>query len=211
MNGEGALRALLDELAEAGQRNDARETERSRRLLSITPETGELLGILVCQEPPVTPQRHRAAGQRAGAHLQTALRCVTSRRLASPTPDRDGRRGRPRLPRPGGVRRSARHRAPTPCRAAGGRGPRFVPFHRRRRRPRRSECAAPRYESRHTAGATAPRPAPDHARPIREGAPRKSRPPGSGRRGGGPTPGAALRARPRQVSRGASRGWPAES
>ena len=44
MSGEGALRALLDELAEAGRRNDARETERSRRFLNITPQIGEPLG-----------------------------------------------------------------------------------------------------------------------------------------------------------------------
>ncbi len=44
---EAALRALLDELAELGRENDARETERSRRLLNIAPDTGELLAILV--------------------------------------------------------------------------------------------------------------------------------------------------------------------
>lgn len=42
-----ALRALLDELAEFGRRNDERETERERRMLNITPETGQLLAILV--------------------------------------------------------------------------------------------------------------------------------------------------------------------
>jgi len=44
---EAALRALLGELAELGRKNDARETERSRRLLNIAPDTGELLAILV--------------------------------------------------------------------------------------------------------------------------------------------------------------------
>ena len=44
---EAALRGLLEELAEVGQRNDARETERARRLLNITPDTGQLLAILV--------------------------------------------------------------------------------------------------------------------------------------------------------------------
>jgi len=44
---EVALFRLLDELAELGRANDARETERSRRLLNITPETGRLLSILV--------------------------------------------------------------------------------------------------------------------------------------------------------------------
>lgn len=44
---EAALFRLLDELAEFGRANDARETERSRRLLNITPEAGRLLSILV--------------------------------------------------------------------------------------------------------------------------------------------------------------------
>lgn len=44
---EPALRALLDELAEFGRDTDARETERSRRMLNITPETGLFLAILV--------------------------------------------------------------------------------------------------------------------------------------------------------------------
>jgi predicted O-methyltransferase YrrM len=42
-----ALRALLGELAEFGRQNDARETERGKRLLNITPETGQFLAILV--------------------------------------------------------------------------------------------------------------------------------------------------------------------
>ena len=42
-----ALRKLLDELAEFGRGNDARETERGKRLLNITPETGRFLGILI--------------------------------------------------------------------------------------------------------------------------------------------------------------------
>jgi predicted O-methyltransferase YrrM len=42
-----AVRTLLDELAEFGRRNDAREMERGRRLLNITPETGRFLGILI--------------------------------------------------------------------------------------------------------------------------------------------------------------------
>lgn len=42
-----AVRALLDELTEFGRRNDARETERGKRLLNITPETGQFLGILI--------------------------------------------------------------------------------------------------------------------------------------------------------------------
>ena len=44
---ERRLRALLDELAEFGRQNDERETERDRRLLNITPETGQFLAILV--------------------------------------------------------------------------------------------------------------------------------------------------------------------
>ncbi len=44
---DGALKALLDELARFGRDNDARETERSRRMLNITPDTGRLLWIMV--------------------------------------------------------------------------------------------------------------------------------------------------------------------
>jgi len=42
-----ALLALLDELARFGSENDARETERPRRMLNITPDTGRLLWIMV--------------------------------------------------------------------------------------------------------------------------------------------------------------------
>jgi predicted O-methyltransferase YrrM len=42
-----ALRTLLAELAEFGRQNDARETQRGKRLLNITPETGQFLAILV--------------------------------------------------------------------------------------------------------------------------------------------------------------------
>jgi len=42
-----ALADLLEELAAFGQENDARETDRERRMLNITPETGRLLAILV--------------------------------------------------------------------------------------------------------------------------------------------------------------------
>lgn len=41
------LVALLDELARFGEENDARETERPKRMLNITPDTGRLLWILV--------------------------------------------------------------------------------------------------------------------------------------------------------------------
>ncbi|HLJ59027.1 MAG TPA: class I SAM-dependent methyltransferase [bacterium] len=44
---EAALFHLLDELAEFGRAHDARESERSRRLLNITPEAGRFLSILV--------------------------------------------------------------------------------------------------------------------------------------------------------------------
>jgi predicted O-methyltransferase YrrM len=44
---DGTLTALLDELARFGKDNDARETERPRRMLNITPETGRLLWIMV--------------------------------------------------------------------------------------------------------------------------------------------------------------------
>ena len=43
------LLALLDELARFGTANDARETERPRRMLNITPATGRLLWILARQ------------------------------------------------------------------------------------------------------------------------------------------------------------------
>jgi len=41
------LAAFLDELARSGEENDARETERPKRMLNITPDTGRLLWILV--------------------------------------------------------------------------------------------------------------------------------------------------------------------
>ena len=41
------LSALLDELFRFGDDNDARETERPRRMLNITPDTGRLLSILI--------------------------------------------------------------------------------------------------------------------------------------------------------------------
>lgn len=44
---EAALRELLEELAEFGRLNDARETERERRMLNITPDTGRFLAVLV--------------------------------------------------------------------------------------------------------------------------------------------------------------------
>jgi len=42
-----ALIALLDGLARFGSENDARETERPRRMLNITPDTGRLLWIMI--------------------------------------------------------------------------------------------------------------------------------------------------------------------
>jgi predicted O-methyltransferase YrrM len=44
---DDSLRSLLRELEIFGRQNDARETERPRRLLNITPDTGEFLAILV--------------------------------------------------------------------------------------------------------------------------------------------------------------------
>src|SRR5512134_1993 len=44
---DARLLTLLDELAHFGRDNDARETERPRRMLNITPATGRLLWILV--------------------------------------------------------------------------------------------------------------------------------------------------------------------
>ncbi|PWU24144.1 MAG: methyltransferase [Candidatus Rokuibacteriota bacterium] len=42
-----ALTSLLDELARFGADNDARESERPRRMLNITPDTGRLLWIMI--------------------------------------------------------------------------------------------------------------------------------------------------------------------
>jgi predicted O-methyltransferase YrrM len=44
---DATLTALLDELARFGSENDARETERPRRMLNITPDTGRLLWIMI--------------------------------------------------------------------------------------------------------------------------------------------------------------------
>ncbi len=41
------LQALKDELARFGADNDARESARGRRMLNITPDTGEFLSVLV--------------------------------------------------------------------------------------------------------------------------------------------------------------------
>lgn len=41
------LTALLNELAEFGRRNDTAATERSKKMLNITPETGEFLELIV--------------------------------------------------------------------------------------------------------------------------------------------------------------------
>jgi predicted O-methyltransferase YrrM len=41
------VQQVLDELADFGRDNDAHVTERARRMLNITPETGQLLRILV--------------------------------------------------------------------------------------------------------------------------------------------------------------------
>jgi predicted O-methyltransferase YrrM len=41
------LLALLDDLARAGEATDAREPERAKRMLNVTPDTGRLLWILV--------------------------------------------------------------------------------------------------------------------------------------------------------------------
>ncbi|PYN12663.1 MAG: methyltransferase, partial [Candidatus Rokuibacteriota bacterium] len=42
-----ALDKLLDELEQFGQANDGSTTERPRRMLNITRDTGELLAVLV--------------------------------------------------------------------------------------------------------------------------------------------------------------------
>jgi predicted O-methyltransferase YrrM len=42
-----ALTALLEELARFGDANDERESERDKRMLNITPDTGRLLWIMI--------------------------------------------------------------------------------------------------------------------------------------------------------------------
>ena len=44
---DASLRAFLAALYEAGQRNDAQEQERSRKMLNLEPETAQLLHILI--------------------------------------------------------------------------------------------------------------------------------------------------------------------
>jgi predicted O-methyltransferase YrrM len=44
---DDTLLAILDDLARFGRDNDARETERPRRMLNITADTGRLLWVLV--------------------------------------------------------------------------------------------------------------------------------------------------------------------
>jgi predicted O-methyltransferase YrrM len=44
---DASLQALLAELAEAGQFNDAQEQERSKKMLNLEPETAQLLSMLV--------------------------------------------------------------------------------------------------------------------------------------------------------------------
>ena len=41
------LQTLKNELMHFGAENDAHETERARRMLNITPDTGEFLSVLV--------------------------------------------------------------------------------------------------------------------------------------------------------------------
>ena len=44
---DAAIRAFLTELYEAGQRNDAQEQERSKKMLNLEPETAQLLHIML--------------------------------------------------------------------------------------------------------------------------------------------------------------------
>ncbi len=44
---DNALRSLLQELHQLGEEHDPRTVERWQKMLNITPETGELLAILV--------------------------------------------------------------------------------------------------------------------------------------------------------------------
>ena len=73
------LLALLDELARFGTANDAKETERPRRMLNITPATGRLLWILV---------RHA----RATCILEVVRRTIPTIWLADAARETGGRR-----------------------------------------------------------------------------------------------------------------------
>ena len=44
---DAALRSLLQELERFGEENDARATRRPEKMLNVTPDTGELLAVLV--------------------------------------------------------------------------------------------------------------------------------------------------------------------
>jgi predicted O-methyltransferase YrrM len=44
---DAKLKALLTELYNAGEANDEKETDRSRKMLNITPETGEFLSLMI--------------------------------------------------------------------------------------------------------------------------------------------------------------------
>src|SRR6266702_3168832 len=44
---DAEIRTLLNRLYEIGQQNDAREQERSKKLLNLEPDTAQLLNILV--------------------------------------------------------------------------------------------------------------------------------------------------------------------
>ena len=44
---DAAIRAFLNELYETGQHNDARENERSKKMLNLEPETAHFLHILM--------------------------------------------------------------------------------------------------------------------------------------------------------------------
>lgn len=45
---DAEIRAYLTELYEMGQQNDARQQERSKKMLNLEPETAQLLSILIC-------------------------------------------------------------------------------------------------------------------------------------------------------------------
>jgi len=60
-----SVKRVLEELAEFGRHNDAQQTDRARRMLNITPETGQFLSILVraMQARRVPGASHRGGGR----------------------------------------------------------------------------------------------------------------------------------------------------
>jgi predicted O-methyltransferase YrrM len=76
------LQQLLSELYQFGQDNDSRETEYARRMLNITPETGQLLAILVRATRATHILELAAATRDADGHVLTIERLPAKAALA---------------------------------------------------------------------------------------------------------------------------------